>query len=89
MVGVLGVMLCVSGCGLFQGSGSGTTYTVSGKVCDSEGVGIADVVLSFSGGYGIAKTGSNGKWTKSGLRGTVTITPSKEGYVFVPSSRQV
>ena len=93
IVMVLGAALLLSGCGLFQGSGSGPgtgiTYGVSGRVCDSEGSGIADVVLTFSGGYGIAKTGGDGRWNKSGLRGTVTITPSKEGYVFVPSSRQV
>lgn len=93
IVMLLGAALLLSGCGLFQGSGSGPgsgiTYEVSGRVCDSEGSGIADVVLTFSGGYGIAKTGGDGRWNKSGLRGTVTITPSKEGYVFVPPSRQV
>lgn len=89
LVVVLGAMLLLSGCGLFQGSGPGTTCAVSGRMCDPEGAGIADVVLTFSGGYGIARTGSDGKRRKNGLSGTVTIAPSREGYVFVPSSRQV
>lgn len=76
LVVVLGAMLLLSGCELFQGSGPGTTYAVSGRVWDSEGVGIADVVLTFSGRYGIARTGSDGKWRKGGLSGTVTIRPS-------------
>lgn len=65
------------------------TYSVSGIVVDSDGNGIEDVTLAFFKGFGTAKTNSAGEWRKNGLRGTVKISPSKDGYVFAPSSCEV
>lgn len=65
------------------------SYTVSGKVLDAHGTGIPDVVLTFSGGYGSITTGPDGQWSKSGLSGTVNITPYQEGLAIWPSVLQV
>lgn len=70
------------------GSVVGVYYTVSGRITQ-DGVGLGGVSLLFSGGYGIAVTDAHGLWSKSGLRGTVAVTPSKAGYAFSPTSRQV
>ena len=72
------------------GGGGPKTYTVSGTVTDgAAGPGLAEVTLSFSGDYGTATTGADGTWSKSGLSGTVTVTPAREGYTFAPPSRDV
>ncbi len=65
------------------------SYAVSGRVADSGGVGVGGVTISFSGGYGSVTTAGDGTWSKSGLKGTVTVTPAKDGWTFSPSSRQV
>jgi len=65
------------------------TYFVSGQVLDNKGVGIEGVMLNFSGGFGTAETDENGKWSKPGLEGTVTITPVKEGWTFEPENLEV
>gem|GEM_PF-4216068 len=87
----LGIILIVlPGC-FGGGGGTQTTYTVSGRVTQAGNPqqGIPDVTLAFSGGYGTATTNSNGNWSKSGLKGTVTVTPTKNGWTFQPPSRQV
>ncbi|MEA4882458.1 MAG: hypothetical protein VB144_02145 [Clostridia bacterium] len=67
-----------------------SSYSVSGRVTDSQGdAGLNGVVLSFSGGFGTATTDASGYWTKSGLSGSVTITPSKQGWTFAPPTRSV
>ncbi len=69
-------------------------YTVSGTVKDSSGNGIEDVKITLvnknddSITY-TATSDSDGNWSKSGLSGTFTITPSKSGYQFTPVSTQV
>ena len=86
-------VLFFAGCGPGGGGGGSTTpssYTVSGRVTQADnGQGIEGVTLTFSGGFGSTTTDSNGNWSKSGLSGTVTVTPSKEGWTFSPASRQV
>jgi len=62
------------------------TYSVSGYVKDEAGNGIAGVTIYFSGGYEAVTTDSEGHWSKEGLSGSVTVTPSKEGYTFTPPS---
>lgn len=74
----------ISGCG---GVGQ-DTYNVSGQVLDNEGDGIEGVSLNFSRGFGSAETDEDGKWSKSGLKGTVTVTPIKEGWEFEPQNRK-
>lgn len=65
------------------------SYAVSGRVADSGGVGVGGVTIAFSGGYGSVTTASDGTWSKSGLKGTVTVTPAKDGWTFSPPNRQV
>jgi hypothetical protein len=70
-------------------------YSVSGYVCTRNGVngelptGISGVTVSFSNGAGSVTTSANGSWSQTGLLGTVTITPSKLGFTFDPSSQNV
>lgn len=83
LIALLTISLLLIGC-----SGGGVSeqrkYNVSGKVVDHKDEGVPDVTLSFSDGSGIATTDNNGKWSKTGLKGTVTITPVKEYYFFKP-----
>ncbi len=65
------------------------TFSVSGEVTDADGNGIAGVIVGFSGGFGTAVTDSNGKWSKDGLSGNVTVTPVKEGWTFDPIKKEV
>lgn len=58
------------------------TFSVGGRVTDSEGNGIPGVLLHFSGGFGMAETDEGGNWRKDGLVGEVHITASKEGWVI-------
>ena len=65
-----------------------STYSVAGVVENDSGNGIEDVTLNFSG-FGTASTESDGTWQKTGLSGSVTITPAKDGYSFEPDSVDV
>jgi hypothetical protein len=84
----IAIVFSVSGCFGRSGTTPGT-YTASGFVRDSDGNGIDSVILGFSGGFGTATTDYDGRWLKNGLRGTVTVTPRKTGYVFTPSNREI
>ena len=64
-------------------------YTVSGTVFDDEGTPLSGVTITFSGSFGNVTTNASGAWSKSGLTGTVTVTPSLDGYTFEPSSTEV
>ena len=64
-------------------------YNISGKIEDSLGNGIGDVILRFSGSYESIKTDSDGTYTKEGLKGEVTVTPEKVNYTFDPTERTV
>src|SRR5574341_53723 len=70
------------------GNGGGATYWISGTVATSAGVGIPDVTMTFSGTSAMTTTSdSSGGYAVSGVaNGTYTVTPSKTGYVFSPSS---
>ncbi|HON42815.1 MAG TPA: hypothetical protein PLM74_06780 [Bacillota bacterium] len=61
-------------------------YSVSGRVADQGGAGIADVLLFLGGGFGTARTASDGCWSATGLSGDVTVTPAKAGLVFTPET---
>lgn len=74
----------------FVGNPVTNAYTVSGKVIDSRnGSGLYKVSFTFSGGFGRTQSDVYGNWSKSGLYGTVTVTPSRPGWTFVPESRVV
>ena len=65
------------------------TYTISGRVTYPDGAPIPGVMISDGAGH-ITFTDSNGRYTLSGLTaGAYTITPSKFGFTFSPSSRVV
>ncbi len=78
-------------------------YTISGRITDASGAGMPHISYIYSGsGAADAKTGpdatqggggatdENGYYRTLYLRsGSWTITPSKDGYTFSPSSRAV
>ena len=70
-------------------TGTAPAYEVSGFVADEYGVRISGVTISFSNGLSAVTTDTSGKWSKTGLTGEVTITPSKAGWTFNPSSKSV
>lgn len=75
----------------FTASKLQTEYSISGLVTDAQGTGLAGITIKIAG-EGISTettTGPNGTWSADGLSGTVTVTPEKEGWSFIPSSRQV
>ena len=60
------------------------TYSVEGKVTDSNGAALADVSISDGSGH-TSPTSADGKYVLTGLLpGTHTITPSKSGYISHP-----
>ncbi len=63
-------------------------YEAYGVVKDSSGVGIDSATVNFSDGSSV-KTLGDGSWKKTGLRGTIIITPFKDGYTFTPSSKKL
>ena len=72
-----------------KNSGNSETYTISGKITDSNNNGIADVVISITGGI-TYNTKSTGLYIFTDIsNGTYTIIPSKHGYTFEPEIRQV
>lgn len=69
----------------------GITYSISGVVKTTSGTPIAGVTMNLSGGAtGSTTTDSLGRYKFTGLsNGTYTITPSKAGYTFTPTNRNV
>jgi hypothetical protein len=66
------------------------TYSISGFVRTSDGVGIGDAKVEFPNGYGEATTDVSGAYSKSGFPdGAYTVTCSKSGYTFSPSALSV
>ncbi len=60
-------------------------YAASGRVTDSvSGLGIPGVTIRFGRGFSPVVTAEDGTWIKDGLRGTVTVRPSKPGLEFAP-----
>lgn len=59
------------------------TYSISGKVVDSEGQGVPAVTITIAGDTeATIITDSNGEFSKDGLTGSVKITGAKEGLIF-------
>lgn len=82
------VSIAVAGCG---GGGSSTpaaTYTISGTV---SGATAAGVTITLSGAStATATTAANGSYSFAGLaNGSYTVTPSKTGFAFNPTSTAV
>ena len=68
--------------------GTVTTYSISGQVTTSTGVGIGSVTVST--GSVSTTTDSSGNYTLANLAsGSYTITPTRSGYTFSPVNRAV
>lgn len=68
--------------------GAPATYSVSGRVTTSAGVGVSGVTIGT--GSVSTTTDSNGNYTLGNLaNGSYTLTPSRSGYSFTPASRSV
>jgi hypothetical protein len=64
-------------------------YTITGRVTDTEGQGIAAVTVSTSAGSSTT-TDDDGYYSIGGIGpGTFTVTPYKAWYNFAPASRTV
>ena len=88
MVIALSVFLALSmvGCA----GGCEKEYGLSGKVVDPDGVGIAGVVLAYTGqNSGTVKTDGSGNWSITGLKGIATISLSHDRWYFNPSQYTV
>lgn len=67
-------------------------YDLAGVVVDGLGIGIEGVEIELKGTSGVSlriETASDGSWKADGLKGTVDITPAKEGWFFNPQTRRV
>jgi len=65
------------------------SFSVSGRVTDENGHGIADVFFSYGQGT-VTSSDGDGYYTIAGLvAGTYSITPAKSGYNFTPSFRNI
>lgn len=81
------LMISFTGCG--KSLPSPTKYNVSGRITDGNGNGIAGVNITFNPSYTAVQTNIDGKWSSTGLAGTVMLTPAKQGWTFNPSSHTV
>ena len=67
------------------------SFIAAGRVT-ANGAGLAGVAIGFSGGstpVGPAITDATGAWISGALTGTYTVTPSKLGFDFTPTSASV
>ena len=73
----------------FKGSEIKESYSVSGQIQYDDLAPVPGVVVSaeFDGVRLFTTTDAEGKYYFSGLLGTVTITPEKDGHAFNPLSR--
>ncbi|MFZ4857316.1 MAG: carboxypeptidase-like regulatory domain-containing protein [Desulfuromonadaceae bacterium] len=86
---ILSLGLFLTGCGGGGGSGSVAveqTYSISGKVINASGAGVAGVVITLGGtASGTQTTAGDGTYTFPSLRkGDYSLTPSLPGYFFSP-----
>ncbi|RRR73443.1 MAG: hypothetical protein EI684_08725 [Candidatus Viridilinea halotolerans] len=64
------------------------TYSVRGRITTNDGTALAGVTISD--GTRTTTSDSNGNYTLSGLpAGSYTLTPTRSGYTFSPTSRNV
>lgn len=83
----LSSVVVISGCSSDgEKSVSTSSYNISGLVEDQAGQGLEDITISYSGSEvnGSTQTAADGSWQLIGLKGSVTITPAGEGYIFDP-----
>ncbi|MFV9506276.1 MAG: carboxypeptidase regulatory-like domain-containing protein [Oscillochloridaceae bacterium umkhey_bin13] len=69
--------------------GTQTSYSISGHILDAQGQALTDVTVSAGAGYTTA-TDATGRYELSGLaNGSYTLVPTRRGYSFTPTSREV
>ncbi|MBN1292416.1 MAG: carboxypeptidase regulatory-like domain-containing protein [Candidatus Latescibacteria bacterium] len=75
----------------FTGSITGESgHNVLGRILDSSGEGIADVLISINDGTYTGNTDKEGNYLIGGVPdGRHTVTPTLEGYTFSPDDRTV
>lgn len=85
------VALSLTGClGGLTGGTAPVKYTVSGRIVTADTKdGLEDVTLTFTDQTDVVATDKDGNWRRPGLSGTVTVTPTKDGWAFDPETRQV
>src|SRR6056297_3993798 len=84
---ILLLIAVLGGCSNGGGESIGNnTYTLSGVILDENDNGINYVTISYTGpeNNGSTETESDGSWQIVGLKGGVTLSPSKSGYTFHP-----
>lgn len=90
---LVGLFLSIAGCGGADSGGNNTggSYSITGKISDSTGAGLAVVTVALSGtSTASVPTDSAGNYTFTGLaNGTYAIAPSKSGSTFAPLSKAV
>jgi predicted outer membrane repeat protein len=65
------------------------TYVISGVVKDTNGKGVASVLITATGGY-TATTASDGTYRLTAIpAGSYTLTPALQEYMFDPTTRSV
>lgn len=67
------------------------TYSISGKIANSAGVGLSSAIVAISGAAtGNVLTDASGNYTFTGVpAGSYTITPALGGFAFAPESSSV
>lgn len=65
------------------------SYSVSGRVVNAQGMGVAGVVVKVEGTNIRVTTGLDGRWRIDGLRQPATIVPERPGSEFIPANRTV
>ena len=64
-----------------------SAYMVYGRITRQDnGQGLEGVRINFSGGFSPVATAPDGTWFKIGLKGTITVTPTKDG-CFLPAQQ--
>lgn len=70
-------------------SGKSNAFTIKGRIVDADGSGMASATLTIVGKTIATTTTDSGGYWQSKVTGSVVVTPSKAGYSFVPSSREI
>ena len=65
------------------------SYSISGRIVNAQGAGVAGVVVAVEGTNIQVTSGLDGRWRIDGLDGPATVAPYRPGSEFVPAARTV
>ncbi len=88
---VLTILIYSAGCSSVK-DGIEETYILSGQILDVNKEGIGEVILYFSDGndnLNSVTSNEDGEWSKTVIKGTITIIPVKEGWNFYPKNLKI